>query len=175
MGKAILFLILVGALVIGFVVYRSYTRATGKDPLAASASNEKKTTPAKEQKSGTTAGDLFQQANEMANETVKKGAAEVKDALRTKLGLSASPSPVELAPGKSIEVKISRGTKDLPDLKLTLEPPKDSGLKASGGHFAEGQKETTVTIEAPAGAKAMDTMVNLKFDDYTFPVPVKIK
>lgn len=171
MGKAILFLVLAGLAVIGFVVYRSYTRATGKDPLTATAQEGKSDAAKKEQKSG----DIFSRANEIANETVTKGSAEVKDALKTKLNLTVEPSPIEVAPGKSVEAKITRGTADLPALNLKLDTPKDAGLKVTGGAFAAGQKQTTISVEAPAGAKSMDTMVTLRFEDYALPVPVRIK
>ena len=170
MGKAILILVLVFVVVIGFIVYRSYSTATGKDPLAAGA----KTGDKKDTKTGE-GPNVFDRAGQIAEDTVRKGSQEVKEALKTKLNLTVAPLPVEIEKGKKAEARIMRGTSDLPALALKLEPAANAGLKASGGNFAAGQKETTLTIEADANAKSQDTMVTLRFEDYALPVPVRIK
>lgn len=168
MGKAILFLVLVFIAAVGFMVYRGYTKVSGKDPLNQSSSE-------KTSKSGEEGPGIFKRAEDIAGETVKKGAGAAKEALKTNLALTVTPTPVEVSPGKKVDAKIYRGAGDLPALKLAVEPAPGSGLKASGGAFAAGQKEATFSVEAPADAKLQDTMVTLKFEDYTLPVPVRIK
>ncbi|MBI3831123.1 MAG: hypothetical protein HY291_16510 [Planctomycetes bacterium] len=171
MGKAILFLVVVFVAAVGFMVYRGYTKATGTDPLAQTAGADAKKTS----KSGEEGPGIFKRAEDIAGETVKKGAGAAKDALKTNLGLTVTPVPIDVAPGKKADAKIYRGAGDLPALNLTVEAAPGSGLKTSGGSFAAGQKEATFSVEAPADAKPQDTMVTLKYEDYALPVPVRIK
>jgi hypothetical protein len=171
MGKAILFLVLVFIAAVGFMVYRGYTKVSGKDPLTQSSGDDGKKTS----KSGEEGPGIFKRAEDIAGETVKKGAGAAKEALKTNLALTVTPTPVEVSPGKKADAKIFRGAGDLPALKLAVEPAPGSGLKASGGAFAAGQKEATFSVEASADAKPQDTMVTLKYEDYALPVPVRIK
>lgn len=61
-------------------------------------------------------------------------------------------SRIELATGTATRIKVTRAGDDLKQAQLKLSSTPDSNLVVTGGAFAAGQKDTTITIEAPAGA-----------------------
>jgi hypothetical protein len=76
-----------------------------------------------------------------------------KDAVKGGNGnLVVETSRIELAAGTATRVKVTRIGEDLKQAQLKLSSTPDSNLVVTGGEFGAGQKDTTITIEAPAGA-----------------------
>ena len=174
MGKAILVLVLIFAAVVGYLVFTGFKRAgSGDAPDKESAAKTAK--DGKESKPG---DELFNRASKEAGalaRTGEKGLQDATAALKEKFDLTLVPAVIEVKRGETVEVKVIRGMKDLPALKLKLKAAEGSQLTVSGGEFAAGKRETTVTIEAPKDAKVQDVSLTLQHEDHAKIVPVRIK
>jgi hypothetical protein len=89
--------------------------------------------------------------------TVKKG-----EAAPAKAKYSVEKEEVAVAPGKKVEVKVTREGGDMKAKELKFEGiPEDAKVTVTGGEFAE--KKDTATITIAADAKAPEKEYTLKF------------
>ena len=170
MGKAILFVVVLGIAVLGVVLFMS-SRAVAPTPDAtASPSGDDDLTSSANALRGAVAG-----AGRKVADGAKAAADKLSTAIGTKVtGLKFTPDVVEVKAGGTAELKVTRIGGDMKAAKLELTPATSSGLKATGGEFKDGQAETTVTIAAPAGSRT-DAGLTIKAGDITKVVPVKVK
>lgn len=132
--------------------------------------------------------DAARKAAEAAKEATERAAREAKAAAEKakaaaeKAGLlddkalkslKLEKEPIEVMAGGRTEVKITRVMKDLPPLKLELAPADGSKIRASGGEFKQGQSETTITVEAEAGAHSASLTIKGS-DGVKLTVPVRV-
>lgn len=172
MGKAILVLVLIFAAVLGYLVF------TGMKRVGVAEDSSKTSKTSKTGSESKPGDDLFNRASKEAGELARageKGLKEAQEALKDKLELTVVPPVVELKRGEKLDVKLIRATKDLPALKLNLKAAEGSQLIVTGGAFASGKREATLTLEAPKEAKAQDASLTLQHEDYVKMVPVRIK
>lgn len=172
MGKAILFLVVVAVAVIGAIVYTcssAMAPAVGTREQAASDSADETEQPANALRSAT--AQLGRQIKDKAKTAVGKAGALLEDKTTA---LKLDREVVEVKPGGKTEFKVTRtgGTKAA---RLELVPAPGSGLTATGGEFKDGQAQTTVIVQAPAGKAAQDAGLTIKAGDVVKVVPVKVR
>jgi hypothetical protein len=169
MGKAILFLVVVFIAVIVGVVFMT-GKAIAPKPAQTDGATEipgDLPDPANALRGAT--GDLSKEIKD----TAKKATSAVVGAGDKAVTLKLDRDVVEVKAGTAATIKVTR-TGGTAAAKLELIPAPNSGLKASGGEFKDGDTETTVTIEVPAGMNA-DAGVTVKLGDAVKVVPVKVK
>ncbi len=108
-------------------------------------------------------------------EGVRKIAAKVENGFsgKQKPLLVADKKAIELEPGASATIKLTRSGGELTATHLILTPSVSSNLLVTGGDFKSGETETAVVIEAPTGAK--DGSVNVEGNGDSQRVEVVIK
>lgn len=80
---------------------------------------------------------------------------------------------IELASGAHAAVAVTRDSSDLAREQLGLTPSTGSNLLASGGVFEQGSTSTTITVEAPAGAREGAITISSKSGVQTLNVTIK--
>jgi len=110
-------------------------------------------------------------------EGVRKIAAKVENGLSSKQkpSLLADKKLIELEPGASATVKITRSGSALDAMQLTLTPSSTSNLIVSGGEFKAGESDSAIVIEAAAGARNGSVSVEGNGDSQSVDVVVKGK
>jgi hypothetical protein len=172
MGKAILFLVVAGAAVVIAIVYMSGKAVAPPDaklPGSESSTGDELELPTNRLRSAT--ADLGKQVADKAKAAAKTVGVAVGGKIT---GLKFDREVVEVKAGGKAELKVTRSGGDMKATKLELVPAPGSGLKATGGEFKDGQEDTFVTVEAPAGAKT-DAGLTIKGGEVTKVVPVKVK
>lgn len=96
-----------------------------------------------------------QRAREMAENARREArglARRVETATRREGTFTLDNATVQISQGWSKSVSVTREDNDPSAYSLVLKTEPDSKLLVKGGEFKDGQKETTITIEAPADA-----------------------
>jgi hypothetical protein len=110
-------------------------------------------------------------------EGVKKIAAKVQNGISSKQtpSLAADKKSIELEPGASATIKLTRSGGELTATHLILTPSAASNLLVTGGDFKAGETETAVVIEAAAGATNGSVNVEGNGDSQRVDVAIKGK
>jgi hypothetical protein len=96
------------------------------------------------------AKELGQKASEKTREAVSKIEGPSKSDYTP---LALNKKTIELEQGAKTEVTVTRTGGDLNNMQLGLTVSQDCNLLVSGGLFKAGGTETTITVEAPKGAR----------------------
>jgi len=114
-----------------------------------------------------------------AGERAKEGLDELGRKIQGSSSNSESPTlkvsryAVALETGSRIDVTVTRSGADLKPAELTFVTSPGSNLVVTGGKFDAGQRDTTVTIEAPPGA--VDGRVDLSSGELKESITVEVK
>ncbi len=103
-------------------------------------------------------GKVADEVKELSHDTgegIRKIAQDIGDkfSANDSKTLTAHPKSVELEPGASARITVTRSGNTTKALQLTFVPSNASRLLVSGGEFGAGESEAVVTIEAPAEAR----------------------